>query len=137
VAELFAANRPGLGDLTNRLMSAPSRPTSDTSKRGYNFSTYATWWIRQSITRAIADQARTIRIPVHMIETINIEQWLILLVRAATTRYAPIPPFARARFSRAIRSAPRPPADRSTKKLFVRDVMSAAVMTGGCFPRII
>nr|MCA8838227.1 RNA polymerase sigma factor RpoD [Pseudomonadota bacterium] len=40
-------------------------------KRGYKFSTYATWWIRQSITRSIADQARTIRIPVHMIETIN------------------------------------------------------------------
>jgi RNA polymerase primary sigma factor len=39
--------------------------------RGYKFSTYATWWIRQAITRAIADQARTIRIPVHMIETIN------------------------------------------------------------------
>ncbi len=39
--------------------------------RGYKFSTYATWWIRQSITRAIADQARTIRIPVHMVETIN------------------------------------------------------------------
>ncbi len=40
-------------------------------KRGFKFSTYATWWIRQAITRAIADQARTIRIPVHMIETIN------------------------------------------------------------------
>jgi RNA polymerase primary sigma factor len=39
--------------------------------RGYKFSTYATWWIRQAITRAIADQARTIRIPVHMVETIN------------------------------------------------------------------
>ncbi len=39
--------------------------------KGYNFSTYATWWIRQSITRSIADQARTIRIPVHMVETIN------------------------------------------------------------------
>ena len=39
--------------------------------RGYKFSTYATWWIRQAITRSIADQARTIRIPVHMIETIN------------------------------------------------------------------
>ncbi|HEY9712945.1 MAG TPA: RNA polymerase sigma factor RpoD, partial [Chroococcales cyanobacterium] len=39
--------------------------------RGYRFSTYATWWIRQAITRAIADQARTIRIPVHMVETIN------------------------------------------------------------------
>ena len=40
-------------------------------KRGYKFSTYATWWIRQAITRAVADQARTIRIPVHMVETIN------------------------------------------------------------------
>ena len=39
--------------------------------KGYKFSTYATWWIRQAITRAIADQARTIRIPVHMVETIN------------------------------------------------------------------
>jgi RNA polymerase primary sigma factor len=40
-------------------------------RRGYKFSTYATWWIRQAITRAIADQARTIRIPVHMVENIN------------------------------------------------------------------
>src|SRR5438874_7969734 len=48
-------------------------------RRGYKFSTYATWWIRQAITRSIADQARTLRIPVHMIETIN------KLVR--TTRY--------------------------------------------------
>ena len=40
-------------------------------ERGVKFSTYATWWIRQAITRAIADQARTIRIPVHMVETIN------------------------------------------------------------------
>ena len=40
-------------------------------KRGYKFSTYATWWIRQAVTRSIADQARTIRIPVHMTETIN------------------------------------------------------------------
>merc|ERR1712164_140277 len=40
-------------------------------RRGYKFSTYATWWIRRAITRSIADQARTIRIPVHMIETIN------------------------------------------------------------------
>ena len=40
-------------------------------ERGFKFSTYATWWIRQAITRAIADQARTIRVPVHMIETIN------------------------------------------------------------------
>lgn len=41
------------------------------AKKGYKFSTYATWWIRQAITRAIADQARTIRVPVHMVETIN------------------------------------------------------------------
>ena len=41
------------------------------SRRGNKFTTYATWWIRQAITRSIADQARTIRIPVHMIETIN------------------------------------------------------------------
>lgn len=40
-------------------------------RKGFKFSTYATWWIRQSITRAIADQARTIRIPVHLVETIN------------------------------------------------------------------
>jgi len=40
-------------------------------RRGYKFSTYATWWIRQSITRALADQARTIRIPVHMVETLS------------------------------------------------------------------
>src|SRR5438132_10631778 len=40
-------------------------------RRGYKFSTYATWWIRQAITRAIADQARTIRLPVHMIEMVN------------------------------------------------------------------
>ena len=40
-------------------------------RRGYKFSTYATWWIRQSITRSIADQSRTIRIPIHMVETIN------------------------------------------------------------------
>ncbi len=40
-------------------------------RRGYKFSTYATWWIRQAVTRALADQARTIRVPVHMIETIN------------------------------------------------------------------
>ena len=45
-------------------------------QRGYKFSTYATWWIRQAITRAIADQARTIRIPVHMIETINKLDWI-------------------------------------------------------------
>ena len=40
-------------------------------EKGYKLSTYATWWIRQSVTRALADQARTIRVPVHMVETIN------------------------------------------------------------------
>ena len=40
-------------------------------ERGFKFSTYATWWIRQSMSRAIADQSRTIRIPVHMVETVN------------------------------------------------------------------
>ena len=40
-------------------------------RRGYKFSTYATWWIRQAISRAIADQGRTIRVPVHMVDTIN------------------------------------------------------------------
>ena len=40
-------------------------------RRGYKFSTYATWWIRQAVTRAIADQGRTIRLPVHIIETLN------------------------------------------------------------------
>ena len=40
-------------------------------RKGFKFSTYATWWIRQGITRAIADQARTIRIPVHVVETLN------------------------------------------------------------------
>ena len=45
-------------------------------RKGYKFSTYATWWIRQAVTRAIADQARTIRIPVHMVETINKQVWV-------------------------------------------------------------
>lgn len=53
-------------------------------QRGYKFSTYATWWIRQAITRAIADQARTIRIPVHMIETIN---KLVRVTRALVQEY--------------------------------------------------
>ncbi len=53
-------------------------------RRGYKFSTYATWWIRQAITRAIADQARTIRIPVHMVETIN---KLIRLSRRLAQQY--------------------------------------------------
>ncbi len=47
------------------------RSRSSTTRKGFKFSTYATWWIRQAITRAIADQARTIRIPVHMVESMN------------------------------------------------------------------
>ena len=58
-------------------------------RRGYKFSTYATWWIRQAITRAIADQARTIRIPVHMIETIN---KLIRTSRQLVQSWAASPP---------------------------------------------
>ena len=57
-------------------------------RRGYKFSTYATWWIRQAITRSIADQARTIRIPVHMIETINklmrVQKQLVAGIRPRT-----------------------------------------------------
>ena len=56
-------------------------------KKGYKFSTYATWWIRQAITRAIADQARTIRIPVHMVETINkFAQGILKEAKAAPSR---------------------------------------------------
>ena len=57
--------------------------------KGYKFSTYATWWIRQAITRALADQARTIRVPVHMVETINkmarIERQMTLELNRAPT----------------------------------------------------
>ena len=54
------------------MLSSRALPVSYTHlNKGFKFSTYATWWIRQAITRAIADQARTIRIPVHMVETIN------------------------------------------------------------------
>ena len=62
------AARKRMSEANLRLMKAVEK--FDYTK-GYKFSTYATWWIRQSITRAIADQARTIRIPVHMVETIN------------------------------------------------------------------
>ena len=58
-------------------------------RRGYKFSTYATWWVRQAITRAIADQARTIRIPVHMIETIN---KLIRITRNLSRNWGGNPP---------------------------------------------
>ena len=61
-------------------------------RKGYKFSTYATWWIRQAITRAIADQARTIRIPVHMVETINkLIRVSRQLVRKVCNSISPIP----------------------------------------------
>ena len=50
---------------------AAGRRRENVARRGYKFSTYATWWIRQAIARSIADQSRTIRIPVHMVETIG------------------------------------------------------------------
>jgi RNA polymerase primary sigma factor len=72
-------------------------------RRGYKFSTYATWWIRQAITRSIADQARTIRIPVHMIETIN---KIVRTSRNADRRRGRQPP------GRLHRGQERHPADR-------------------------
>src|SRR6202158_1652771 len=72
IAKKYTNRGPQLPDLTQEgnigLMKAVDKFEY---RRGYKFSTYATWWIRQAITRSIADQARTIRIPVHMIETIN------------------------------------------------------------------
>ena len=73
-------------------------------RRGYKFSTYATWWIRQAITRSIADQARTIRIPVHMIETIN------KIVRTSRARCC-----TRSAASRRPRSSPKSSRCRSTR----------------------
>ena len=73
-------------------------------RRGYKFSTYATWWIRQAITRSIADQARTIRIPVHMIETIN------KIVRTSAARCC-----TRSAASRRRRSSPRSSPCRSRR----------------------
>ena len=70
-------------------------------RRGYKFSTYATWWIRQAITRSIADQARTIRIPVHMIETINKLRWKRRLVTKKTANWV-ISFRTRTRFCRSI-----------------------------------
>ena len=104
-------------------------------RRGYKFSTYATWWIRQAITRSIADQARTIRIPVHMIETINkivrtSRQMLHEIGREPTPRSSPRSspcPWRRcARSSRSPRSrsaSRRPSATRRTAHLgdFIED----------------
>ena len=72
-------------------------------RRGFKFSTYATWWIRQAITRGIADQARTIRVPVHMVETIN----RIVRARSASSR-------RRSGATRPTRSSPRRSRSRST-----------------------
>jgi RNA polymerase sigma factor (sigma-70 family) len=75
-------------------------------QRGYKFSTYATWWIRQAITRSIADQARTIRIPVHMIETIN------KLMRVFTSSSSGARPRSDAGGDRRGDSSPRGPRER-------------------------
>jgi RNA polymerase primary sigma factor len=53
-------------------------------QRGYKFGTYATWWVRQAMTRAVADQARTIRLPVHMIEIIN-ESYMVSVYDSTTS----------------------------------------------------
>ena len=68
--ELSKRVKDGDAEAARRLAEANLRLVFDYQK-GYRFSTYATWWIRQAITRAIADQGRTIRIPVHMVETVN------------------------------------------------------------------
>ncbi len=77
-------------------------------RKGYKFSTYATWWIRQAITRALADQARTIRIPVHMVETINrlikVSRQLLARARSRADRSRRSPTRWRSRPKRCARS---------------------------------
>ena len=59
------------GSAFNTSLTPAERSTTRRCRRGFKFCTYATWWIRQAITRAVADQSRTIRIPVHMVETMS------------------------------------------------------------------
>jgi RNA polymerase sigma factor (sigma-70 family) len=99
-------------------------------KRGYKFSTYATWWIRQAITRAIADHARTIRIPVHMIETMsklrNIQKHLLQETGASRpSRRSPRPRRCRRRDAAGHEDQPpphqpRPPRGRERGQLLRR-----------------
>ena len=83
-------------------------------RRGYKFSTYATWWIRQAITRSIADQARTIRIPVHMIETIN--RSCAPAARCSTRSAASRPGRARRKARHAAGEGPKSPQDREESR---------------------
>ena len=80
--------------------------------KGFKFSTYATWWIRQAITRAIADQARTIRIPVHMVETINKVVWAQRQLLQELGR-EPSAEEVAGRVDFTHRASPRDPADQS------------------------
>ena len=127
-------------------------------RRGYKFSTYATWWIRQAITRDIADQARTIRIPVHMIETINkivrtCRQMLNEIGREPTLRNWPKSSACRWRRSEGSRSPKsrsrsKPPLvtredshlgdfieDKTRSSRSMRDPVDLRETTSACWPR--
>ena len=106
-------------------------------RRGYKFSTYATWWIRQAITRSIADQARTIRIPVHMIETINklVRTSARCCTRSAASRRRKNSPNAWpcrwkrcARFSRSPRSRSASKRPSATRKIRIWAISSRIPM---------
>ena len=89
-------------------------------RKGYKFSTYATWWIRQAVTRAIADKARTIRIPVHMVEKLNkvvhIERQLVQRDSAASRGRRRSAPSSRCRRTRCVRSCGCPSSRSSLEK---------------------